>query len=261
MYKILVAEDERIERQVLVKTLQTCMGDICEIFEAKNGKEALEVFEKEHIQIAILDIEMPGISGLEAAKQMRKRNEHCVILFLTAYDEFSYAKQAITLQALDYILKPYEENELVYAVEEATRLADKNEKIRTWGIFSEKEEHMEESAEEVRLSIIKEKIADYIELHYAEELSIHKLANWMNYSENYFSKLFKQCFRVNFTAYLVNYRVEIAKELLSDFDRSVKEVGKACGYEDSNYFTRIFKRVTGCTPTEYRTKRMIQKRS
>ncbi len=260
MYKLLVADDETIERKVLCKTLKKYVGDICEIYEAKNGKEAIEVFEKEKIQIVILDIEMPGINGLEAARQMRSQNENCVLLFLTAYDEFSYAKQAIAVQALDYLLKPYEEKELIYAVEEATRLVDRNEKISSLGIFQRKKSITELKPEEIRLSLVKERIETYIKEHYAEELSMHELSEQMNYSEAYFCKLFKQCFRINFTAYLVAYRVEIAKEMLENTNINIKEIGKACGYTDSNYFSRIFKRVVGCTPTEYRMKIMLEKR-
>ena len=74
----------------------------------------------------------------------------------------------------------------------------------------------------------------------------------MNYSEAYFCKLFKQCFNKNFTAYLTEYRVKEAKKMLEQPTINVKDVGKAVGYTDSNYFTRVFKRVTGQTPTEYR---------
>ena len=74
----------------------------------------------------------------------------------------------------------------------------------------------------------------------------------MNYSETYFCKLFKQCFKVNFTAYLAEYRMNEAKKMLANPRINIKDVGRSCGYVDSNYFTRVFKRVTGYTPTEYR---------
>lgn len=260
MYKLLVADDERIERKVLCKTLQKYVGDLCEIYEAKNGKEAVEIFEKEKIQIAILDIEMPIMNGLEAARQMRCQNENCVLLFLTAYDEFSYAKQAISVHVLDYLLKPYEEKELIYAVEEAIRLTDKNEKIRSSGILQKIENSTEAKTNDTKLSSVKEMIEKYIEEHYAEEISMHELSEKMNYSETYFCKLFKQYFHVNFTTYLVGYRIQIAKEMLTNPIITIKDIGKACGYTDSNYFSRIFKRVVGCTPTEYRTRIMAEKK-
>lgn len=89
----------------------------------KMARQALRVYEEEKIQIAILDIEMPGINGIEAAQKIREKDKECCIIFLTAFDEFSYAKKAITVRALDYLLKPYDEQELMLVVEEAMRLA------------------------------------------------------------------------------------------------------------------------------------------
>lgn len=62
-YKVLVAEDELIERKVLCKTLNKYLSEFCDIFESRNGREALEVYQREQPHIAILDIEMPGING------------------------------------------------------------------------------------------------------------------------------------------------------------------------------------------------------
>lgn len=127
MYRLLVADDEIIERKVLLKTLQKNLEGQCELFQAENGREALEIYEKEKIQIAILDIEMPGINGIQAAEKIREKDKNCCIIFLTAYDEFSYAKKAITVRALDYILKPWDEKELMLVLEEAMRLAGEKE--------------------------------------------------------------------------------------------------------------------------------------
>lgn len=63
--KLLVAEDELIERKVLCRTLQKYLGDLISLYEAKNGREALEIFAREAPQVAVLDIEMPGLTGLE----------------------------------------------------------------------------------------------------------------------------------------------------------------------------------------------------
>ena len=81
---------------------------------------------------------------------------------------------------------------------------------------------------------------------------MQELARNMNYSEPYFCKLFKQCFNKNYTSYLAEYRVEEAKKLLSLGTMTVKEVGKAVGYSDANYFTKVFKRITGQNPSENR---------
>ena len=119
--KLLVAEDELIERKVLCRTLQKYLGDLICLYEAKNGREALEIFAREAPQVAVLDIEMPGLTGLEVARKIRETDRNCAILFLTGFDKFDYARQAISVRAMDYLLKPYNEQELVFAVEDAIR--------------------------------------------------------------------------------------------------------------------------------------------
>lgn len=259
MYKIIIADDEAIERRVLCKSLTKAFGDNVELYEARTGREAVALFEEEDIKIAILDIEMPGMDGLEAARVMRQKDSNCIIIFLTAYDDFSYAKQAIRVKTLDYLLKPYDENELFLTVEEAMRLVDQNYEAE---IPEEMEEEyipeMEEN-DDIRFSLLKEKVESYIKEHYTEEISMHDIAHIMNYSESYFCKLFKQCFKVNFTTYLANHRIEKAKSMLEDPLTNVKVVGISCGYPDSNYFARVFKRATGLTPTEYRKKKINEK--
>ena len=278
MLRLLIADDEVIERKVLYKTLQKNVGDQCVIFQAENGRQALRVYEEEKIQIAILDIEMPGINGIEAAQKIREKDKECCIIFLTAFDEFSYAKKAITVRALDYLLKPYDEQELMLVVEEAMRLAAEFQANRPASGYQasrpaaghqasqpagpgQKNELPEtglpvgddmEDGGQVRLSKVTEIISHYIETNYMYDISMQDLARHMNYSEAYFCKLFKQCFNKNFTSYLTEYRVVEAKRMLAMPTVNVKDIGRAVGYSDSNYFAKVFKRITGQSPTEYR---------
>ena len=254
--KLLVAEDELIERKVLCKTLQKYLGDLITLYEAKNGREAIEIFEREAPQAAILDIEMPGANGLEVARKIRETDKNCAILFLTGYDKFAYARQAISVRALDYLLKPYNEQELVFAVEDAIRQVSAQSTPlppRAQPTAPAAPLHTEEEDEDVRTSIIRAEMLSFIEAHYREDISMQDAAAALRYSDAYFCKLFKQCFKVNFSAYLNEYRVKKAQQLIRDSRLSLKDVGTAVGYADANYFTRVFKRLTGQTPSEYRT--------
>jgi AraC-like DNA-binding protein len=110
----------------------------------------------------------------------------------------------------------------------------------------------EEDNENIRISLIREDIRTYIGTNYQNDISMQSAAQFMGYSEAYFCKLFKQCFRVNFSAYLNEYRIDKAKVMMADPRINIKDIGIACGYSDSNYFARVFKRITGQTPSDYR---------
>ena len=250
--KLLVAEDELIERKVLCKTLQKYLGDLITLYEAKNGREAMELFAREAPQVAVLDIEMPGATCLDVARKIRETDKNCAILFLTGFDKFAYARQAISVRAMDYLLKPYNEQELVFAVEEAIRQVTAQAPVRRMPEPVPAEPVRREEDEDVRTAIIRAEISSFIDAHYREDISMQDAAAALRYSDAYFCKLFKQCFKVNFSAYLNEYRVNKARQLMLDPRLNMKDIGAAVGYSDANYFTRVFKRLTGQTPSEYR---------
>ena len=112
--KLLVAEDELIERKVLCKTLQKYLGDLISLYEAKNGREAMELFAREAPQVAVLDIEMPGFTGLEVARKIRETDKNCAILFLTGFD----SKQLSVL----YVDKDLKYHDLLQAYSRTNRV-------------------------------------------------------------------------------------------------------------------------------------------
>ncbi len=249
-YRILIADDEPIERAVIGKTIRNHFGDEVEVYEAVNGREAIEIFRQKDCQIALLDISMPGIDGLDAAEEIRRGNETCSIIFLTAYDEFDYAKRAIKVRALDYLLKPSAREELITVLEEAIHLT---ERAAGPGLSAVSlQDNGEEKQEPMKNQLFTEYIRGYIEAHYMEDISLQDAAEQLHYSDAYFCRFFKQNFDKNFIMYLTELRVEKAKELLEDMTINVKDISQKVGFRDSSYFTKVFKRITGVTPSEYR---------
>lgn len=259
MYRILVADDEPVERKVVKKRIERHFKEQLQVVEAVNGREAIELFETENCQIALLDIEMPGVDGLTAAARIREKHKACSIIFITAFDEFSYAKRAISVGALDYLLKPGTEEELVTVLEEALRRIDEQIKPGTNELPDRAEEMEENFAENIRMNAVTEYIRTYIEKHYMEDISLQEVAGNLNYSDAYFCKLFKQCFDKSFVVYLSEYRIQQAKQLLEDVSINIKDISTKVGYRDSNYFAKVFKRMAGVTPSEYRLLVLNQK--
>ena len=93
--------------------------------------------------------------------------------------------------------------------------------------------------------------------HYTSPITVEEIAASVNLSPSYFTKLFKEATSFSPYDYLLHVRLEKAKELLEDMTVNIKDVGSSVGYRDSNYFTKVFKRIVGVTPTEYRTQKLM----
>lgn len=254
MYRILVADDEPIERLVIDKKIKGFFPDQTEIFLAENGIQAVELFEEKDCQIAILDIEMPGMNGLDAAAKIKKNHPQSSIVFLTAFDEFNYAKRAIEIRALDYLLKPGADEDLINVLEEAFHICDTTNSSENRGKREETAPVSVPADEnDAPPNVFVGQIQGYIEDHYQEDIALLDVAGVFGYSDVYFCKLFKQNFGKNFITYLNEFRMNKAKELLANPAINIKDVSTLAGYRDANYFTRVFKRMVGKTPSEYRS--------
>lgn len=105
MYKILLVDDERNERMGIEKLIQR-YGYALEVLQAANGEEALEIFQKQEIDILLTDIKMPYMTGIELIEQIQKQGFDPICIIYSAYGEFEYARNAISLGVMQYLLKP-----------------------------------------------------------------------------------------------------------------------------------------------------------
>ncbi len=112
MYKLIFADDEKLVLNKISQMVDWKSAGFSLVGCCSNGYEVMEMIEKELPDLAILDINMPFITGLEAARQIRHSYPRIRLVFLTGYTEFEYAKQAVELNALKYIVKPVGAQEL-----------------------------------------------------------------------------------------------------------------------------------------------------
>ena len=113
-----------------------------EIYHAVNGREAVAMCGEQKNDIIIMDISMPEMNGVMAAKYIRKMDDQCSIIFLSAYDDFEYARNAIKVRALDYLLKPCDMNDLLAVMDTALQKLDK-ENVFNGNSISGKEQNKE----------------------------------------------------------------------------------------------------------------------
>jgi two-component system, response regulator YesN len=113
MYKLLIADDEQIERNALKAIINKSIDEIIIIQEAINGREAIVKSRTFQPDIIFLDIKMPGIDGIEAAKIIKEDSPQTSIVFLTAFNQFDYAQEAIQIGVDDFIIKPSSESRVL----------------------------------------------------------------------------------------------------------------------------------------------------
>ena len=131
MYKILLADDEGIVIESLKFMIEKELGTNCEIRFAKTGRSVIELAETFRPDIAFMDIQMPGINGIEAMKEIRKANSNIIFIVMTAYDKFDYAREAINLGVLEYLNKPAEREKIIEVLKRATNIIDEERRKRS----------------------------------------------------------------------------------------------------------------------------------
>ena len=97
-------------------------------------------------------------------------------------------------------------------------------------------------------------IQQIVKEKYMENITLESIAQDLNFSFFYLSKIFKQNTGISFTEYLTDYRIRKAGEMLQSSDLSIKEIAYATGFRSQGYFSKVFRKYTGLMPTEFRTK-------
>lgn len=130
MYKIMLADDEGIVIDSLRFIIEKEFGDFCQIESAKTGRNVIELAEHFRPDIAFMDIQMPGINGIEAMKEIKENNGNTLFIVMSAYDKFDYAKEAINLGVLEYLNKPVEKSKIIEVLKRAMQIIDKEREKR-----------------------------------------------------------------------------------------------------------------------------------
>ena len=125
MYRILIADDEGIMVESLREIILRQYKDVVEIATAKTGRTAIEQAENFHPDIVFMDIQMPGINGIAAIREIRSFNSSCLFYVISAYEKFDYAQDAISLGVEQYIMKPVSRDIILKTVSDAMKKVDR----------------------------------------------------------------------------------------------------------------------------------------
>ena len=121
MIRLLIADDERMEREALADIVMRRFEHEVTVEMAENGRKAADTAVLWEADLILMDIEMPGMNGLDAARAVLEQRPECKVIFITAYSLFQYAHEAVHLGACDYLLKPVDPDETEAAIRRAIR--------------------------------------------------------------------------------------------------------------------------------------------
>lgn len=263
---ILIVDDEKSAAKEIQEMIDTKEYGIREVYAANNMSQAIEMLKNYDISIMICGVLMRMGNGLELVAWIRDQELGVMVIFQSRYALFEYAQAAIRLGAVEYLLKPVERDELNVAVETAVdkiqnklQMRGDEECFKCWNsgraVLPETEhEAIQNHERDCKASAAVQKVKLYIEEHVGEEISRDELAAKVYLHPDYMNRLFKEQVGTSFSNYVIQVRLNYAKYLLQTTNASISDVAVDVGYPNMAYFTKIFKRLTGMTPTEFRKK-------
>lgn len=234
--KVLLADDEPIIREGLREMLGSFELNLKVVGEARNGIEALLMSKTLEPDIILADICMPKLSGLEFIRQLKEKiKQKSHIIIISGFNEFEYARQAISLGVNDYLLKPVREEEL-------------KESIRK---CSPDIIEVKNGEKEINTSYIDDCLKLLKEEYKNKDMSLKTVAFKLSINPDYLSHKLRKETGYSFKEWLTKLRIKTATELLDTRKYTVYEVADMVGYSNPHYFSTVFKQFTGKSPKNY----------
>ncbi|WP_059049097.1 response regulator transcription factor [Paenibacillus senegalimassiliensis] len=256
MWKIMLVDDEPIIRRGLRQFIESSHYPFSVSAEAKNAGEAIQQLEQQPAHVCFIDINMPNMNGLDLISLLHKQFPELVVVIISGYDNFEYARQAVQLHAFDYVLKPVPKSDLEQLL---SRL---NQHLQQ--IFPDQSDTETQKSPTLgpNLSggdgtLLINKVTEYINDHYQDpELTITRVATLIHMNPTYLSKRMKQETGQSFLDYVTGLRIAKAKEVMDHAPSNIKinSLATKVGYKSQYYFSRVFKNKVGLSPLEYKNR-------
>lgn len=245
--KILIVEDEPVIRKSLATIIERLRPDYEIIGEAREGQEALNIIYAKRPDVVFTDIRMPGISGLELAKELSIQYPMIKVVILSGYADFEYARAAIESRVVSYLLKPIKIKELKATLEAISESLSEEERE---SVPPEPADANDGKAE--NRAIVKQ-IMNIVENHYSENVSQAAVAEMVSLSPNYMSTLFHKETGKKYSAYVAEVKMRHAERLMVERPQlRIYEIAQICGYENVKHFMKVFSKAYSMTPSQYR---------
>ncbi|MGN1001900.1 MAG: helix-turn-helix domain-containing protein [Oscillospiraceae bacterium] len=245
MYKVMIVDDEP---WVLERLREIADWEMLGFALAAEEDEAALAWE--HLllmepDVVITDINMPVISGLELLERARNRGLETEFLIVSGYDDFRYAQKAIEIGVFHYFLKPLERGEFTSVLQRLKRRLDSRQPAHT-GVGSS------DGASCRTESPCLNSILDYLRDNYSQPVGLAEISGRFYVSQTYICDLFSKYLNTTFVKYLNGLRLDQAKRLLETTGLPVSQVALETGFRDYSYFSKLYKKKFGVSPSDSR---------
>ncbi|MDL2301411.1 response regulator [Lachnospiraceae bacterium OttesenSCG-928-D06] len=249
--RLLIVDDEIFAIDAIIDGVNWDALEYDEVLKAGSYRQAVDLFLKKSIDVVLCDIEMPGESGLELINWINEYHPNTECIILSCHDEFDFARQAVALKCLDYVLKPAKYDLLTEILKKAGEVVKEKARQTVLGDYGKVYIHNLSLGENQEEGDVIERITDYISHHIADELSVKSLANMVYMNGDHLTRLFRKRFNQTLTEYIMKKRMVMAGEILKEKGMTVTRASDLVGFTNYSYFTEQFKRYYGITPREY----------
>ncbi|WP_336076821.1 response regulator transcription factor [Paenibacillus sp. 203] len=252
--KLLIADDEKNIRMGLQAMIEREFSGLYECVLVKDGREAWQHVKQFLPELVITDIRMPVMDGIMLMQHIRELEpeRRPLVIILSGYDEFQYAREAIRCGAREYLLKPIVREELFGALAVLNEeLKERNHLIDDSVVSVEKDRLVGASVIPDRNGSMTRAI-QYIHAHYSEDLNMAVVSNSVSLNYTYFSQAFKAYTGLSFVQYVKRLRITEAKKLLKCQGGKIYEIAANVGFDNAKHFNKVFRELEGMTPQQFR---------
>ena len=251
--QILIVDDDTALLDRYVESL----SDAYRIVTAQTGRVAIERVERRSdIDLAVIEYRLSDMSGIDVMKEIKDVEPSVLVLIATAYGDEEVAVEAFRSGARDYLKKPFSISELSTKIDFylALRHADKQRRKNILpGSETPAQPGMPHSAVTLSQYLKIQQAVRFINDNYRTDIRLDAVAGEAGMSPSHFSRIFRKVMDLSYQDYLNSRRITKAKNLLRTSAQSVTEIAVSIGFSDPTGFGRIFKKLTGQTPSAYRS--------
>ena len=260
---ILIIDDEAIFIKAMTQAIEWDSLGIKNVFSATQISQAKDICLNNEINLALCDIEMPGGSGIDLLCWMRENYPFIEYTFLTCHTEFTFAQQALKLRSFDYLVKPVPFHEIAALIKRMiARIEErKNEdQERFYGAQWLKDKTdkslMEQTPKKSKQEIVNDVIS-FIVSNISTDFTVEDLTKKVFFNADYLNRIFKAEQNISLNQFIIRERMNLAARMITEYDVSIKLVALETGYNNYANFVNMFKKIHGCTPSEYKSKHLI----